>query len=59
MLNFTEIATHYAFELISKMLTDDPSLRMTSSDVVEQLNAIGIKVANTIVECHTLFFIYL
>jgi serine/threonine protein kinase len=60
MFHSTGIAqSHYAFELISKMLTDDPLLRMTSSEVVEQLNAIGIEVENTIVECHTPFFIYL
>nr|CAH0106896.1 unnamed protein product [Daphnia galeata] len=45
-VNMYRIAqSHYAFELISKMLTDDPLLRMTSSEVVEQLNAIGIELS--------------
>ena len=39
---FTEIYERapYVFELISKMLTSDPSTRMTSSDVVQQLQTI-------------------
>ena len=39
---FTEINERapYVCELISKMLTSDPSSRMTSSDVVQQLQTI-------------------